>query len=456
MQHCLYAAFVFILSVNCLQAEDRIFSVPNLPSQQERLHDDVIKRLMKRYEGNMVVCSTSRVAELKDPLRCRHKRFFCLCDSPFASNRVFSFAPAPYDHTIVRICDVETGEEWVTFEGLEGGISYAAFMPNGNVLTASGGTVRSWDTRSGKELHRLEHPQAIRSVIISSDGKKIVTLPWNHVENPIARIWDAESGKQLQTFEEHIVAFAPDMKKFVTADFRIWDVELEEEMHKLDVQMERIDSITFSPDGTKIVAIRRLSPYSTKIWDAESGEELLTLEGAFSAFSPDGKKLITRNLRIWDVELGSANFGRELQKLDLPNGYIEFVAFLPDGEKIVTVSYLFRTDPKEWLYFVEVWDTESGEKLESNRLIGLSSLDSTYNRIVLSPNGTTIATVGGDKTFRLWCVQSGTLLQKWTGYEYYGLPALGIGSPGISNSIAFSPDGTKVVMWGKEYHSIHW
>ena len=54
MQHCFYAAFVFILSVNCLQAEDRIFSISNLPSQQERLHDDVIKRLMKRYEGKPV------------------------------------------------------------------------------------------------------------------------------------------------------------------------------------------------------------------------------------------------------------------------------------------------------------------------------------------------------------------------------------------------------------------
>ena len=42
-------------------------------------------------------------------------------------------------------------------------------------------------------------------------------------------------------------------------------------------------------------------------------------------------------------------------------------------------------------------------------------------------------------------------MQKRTGYEYYGLPASGgvsFGSPGILNSIAFSLDGTKVVIVG--------
>jgi len=484
MQHCFYAALVFFLSVNCLQAEDRIFSISNLLDRQ--MNYSRYGEMMKTYDGSRVLGTVSQVVELKDtasqaPLQCKHKRFFCFCDSPFASIRFLSFAPAPYDHTIVRICDVETGEEWVTFEGFEDGVSYAAFMSNGKILTVSDDeTVRIWDTRSGKELHRLEHPQAIRSVLISSDGKKIVTLMYRYdrvaqTYDNVVRTWDAETGEELHSFgalhntKETVHVISPNGNKIITRGLKVWDVESEEELYKLEWQADEHggrkyeflyyshDILAFSPDGSKIVASRVTSPYSTKIWDAKSGEELLTLEGAFSAFSPDGKKLITRDLRIWDVESGSANFGRELQKLDTPNGGIEFVAFLSDGEKIVTVSNQRESGLNN--YFVEIWDTESGEKLESNRLIGLSSLDSLSNGIVLSPNGTAIATVGGDKTFQLWCVHSGRLLQKWVGYEYYGLTASGgvsFGSPGILNSIAFSPDGTKVVMWGKEYRSFHW
>jgi WD40 repeat protein len=64
------------------------------------------------------------------------------------------------------------------------------------------------------------------------------------------------------------------------------------------------DSVAFSPDGKRLVSTttgesegtpqgRRIIAPELKVWDAQTGEELLTLKGVDStmAISPDGKRL---------------------------------------------------------------------------------------------------------------------------------------------------------------------
>ena len=61
-------------------------------------------------------------------------------------------------------------------------------------------SARIWDAESGKELRRLVgHTQVIGSAAFSPDGKKVVTASWDQT----ARIWDAESGRELQRFGGH-------------------------------------------------------------------------------------------------------------------------------------------------------------------------------------------------------------------------------------------------------------
>ena len=243
-------------------------------------------------------------------------------------------------------------------------------------------------------------------------------------------------------------------EKFVTADFRVWDVESDRELHKLEVQAQRVYSIAFSPDSTKvIVECHDGGPILEQIWDAESGKKLPELSDLWSiVFSPDGKHLFAAKNQILDAESG-----KELQKLDTPNGYIMFVDFLPAGERIITVS-----KSKEEGYVAEIWDVESGKKLRSNKLLGLQS-EGFYEHFVLSPAGNTIALFDG-KNFQLWDIHSGLTFQKWTGYKYLGIgpkePYSGFGtqSAHCSNHIAFSPDGRQVILWGREYivNHINW
>src|SRR5262249_21129999 len=137
----------------------------------------------------------------------------------------------------------------------------------------------------------------------------------------------------------------------------------------------------------------------TRVLDATTGKELLTLSGAEKsfpgrsiAFSPDGK-LIAQSGDDADVLLCSADSGEVKARLDYPKGVI-IVAFSPDGKVLATAATHGFGDG------VRLWD------LATNKV--LHELKSRARSLAFSADGRKLAIAEcSDSTAKVWDVETG-------------------------------------------------
>ena len=217
--------------------------------------------------------------------------------------------------------------------------------------------------------------------------------------------------------------FSPDGKKVITGgtgspsptaeSVRIWNVESGKELLKL----AGVSYAQFSPDGRKI-AVDEPQSRVVRIRDVESGKELQKLAGYSSCFFPDNERMFTHgrdgDYRLWNIESG-----KELQTFE---GGVSLV-LSPDGKKIAVKKSDFCT--------LCILDVESGKKLLKLE-VGLSA--------VFSPDGKRIVATDYDarylrsivtepfrSTSRMWDIETGKELHKFEG-----------------TVDIFSPDGKKI------------
>ena len=142
-----------------------------------------------------------------------------------------------------------------------------------------------------------------------------------------------------------VAAFSPDGKRLATASAdqtaKVWDAESGKELLTLRGHAGPVYDVAFSPDGKRLATAG--TDHTVKLWEAESGTELLTLRGhAYAvkgvAFSPDGKRLATagedQTAKLWE-----SDGGQELLTLRGHGGPLLGVAFSSDGKRLASASY---------------------------------------------------------------------------------------------------------------------
>ena len=155
-------------------------------------------------------------------------------------------------------------------------------------------------------------------------------------------------------------------------------------------------------------------------WQRQMHLDLLTLRGhaggvVFVAFSPDGGRILTGSYdgtaRVWD-----AASGHELLNLDVPRG-VSSAAFSWHGQRIVTGHDRSA----------EVWDTGSGHELFS-----LTGHGDIVQSVAFSSDGRRIATGSDDRTAMVW--------DATTGRELFTLAS----HSNKVRSVVFSWDGQRI------------
>jgi len=335
----------------------------------------------------------------------------------------------------VGIWDVSDSEKIKTFRGHEGFVSSVAFTPDGKQIVSgsSDGTIKVWDAVIDREVAKLVgHRGIVFSTAFSPDGKRIASGG----EDDTIKIWDVATGDNMMTLRGHVdtvqsVAFSLDGKHLVSGGddktIKVWDMESRTPLTTLPVDF-RVQCVAMSPDGKRIVSGGWGGGGSIRVWDAETGEQLKTIQGhepnnVFSvAFSADGTRLVSSGtdnmVRVWDSVSGI-----ELMTL---RGHAKWVAsaqFSPDGKRIVSGG-----DDRT----IKVWDAVTGA--ETRTLRGHSD---QIKSVAFSPDGKRIVSGSIDRTVKIWDVASGTELMSFdSGVCLY--------------SAAFSPDGKTLAAGGSE------
>ncbi|QUW02760.1 AAA-like domain-containing protein [Chloracidobacterium validum] len=377
------------------------------------------------------------------------------------------------DNKLVEIWDIDSEKELKQFSEFSSQVNKVYFFPSGiNIaVICDDNTVQFLDIYSGKKIREVDFFSPVKNCVFSPDGRQIGISYYS--DSPLKnsfQVLEIDSGR-IQNFEGHLdtvwsISFSPDGKKIITGSAdktaRIWDAETGRELRRLEGHSDVIHSVDITLDGRKVVT----GSYdkTARIWDLESGNELRKLEGHlgpifYAFFSSDGQSVVTAagdNIaRIWDTESGKertritghsvplelALFASDQRVVSLDSDFtlriwntdphteqreikghsdnVTSVAFSPDGKKIVTASH-DKT--------ARIWDTETGEELK--RLEGHSA---SVLSVCFSPDGRQIATGSQDKTARIWDAEAGKELKQLQGHT------------GSILSIAFSPNGRKIV-----------
>ena len=282
----------------------------------------------------------------------------------------------------------------------------------------------------------------ISGVALSPDGTRLV------MGSTVARVWDVNTGELIATLHEEgpavsAIAFSRDAKKVITGDWdvyaMIWDVETGQVLHELrfgpwpfgHLSPGPVVAVALSRDG-RYLAAGASSPDEIKVWDTQTGEEMLTLAGPppietkYLAFFPDGRRFLVRRslndngwAEVWDVPTRAV--------VSTFDGFVGKLS--ADGKRVFT-SRGRSGVPRTYT----LWDAQTAEVIAS-----IPDVHITTRSCALSPDGGMLLTRLRDGTTRLVDTETRAVMRD-----------LSLSGKVLSPHQAFSADGKLMLTAGRD------
>jgi WD40 repeat protein len=291
----------------------------------------------------------------------------------------------------VRLWDLASREERFPSRSHEGVLQGVAFSPDGRELVTGcwDFSLRWWDVATRTERSTVAaHADYVLHLAYSPDGRTLASSSYDGT----IRLWGPRphtlrAGKFLVGF----LAWSPDGETLASAGgdgkARLWNAATGDLLQELPGHGGAGTTVSFSPDG-RLLAVPA-GGGTTTLYRGRPFAAVGTVQGAFAAFSPDGKTLATAGdhvVTLWDTATR-----REVKHFPgLPT--VDHLAFSPDGQWLVEVQIAEQSTVMLW----QVGD-------DSPRLKVLK-VPTTVRGIAFSPEGRHLATANGTNTvyvFRL-------------------------------------------------------
>ncbi len=313
-------------------------------------------------------------------------------------------------------------------------VTAMAFHPDGRTLaiaTHHNFALRAlwlWDLRGGKRQAVLQEPvknnAPFTDLTFTPDGQTLIA------DGRTLQVWDLRSGQSKQLPPSYTTL---PLATALSADGKVWAVsgtargtilyDAASGQEKLAVPAHGATRIAFSPDG-KVLATGDYFG-TVRLFDTKVGQEKAVLvegrgrsavakEGIRSlVFSRDGRRLAAVDgaavLRLWD--LGAIPLESDVVTARIPGGFptglgvrpAAVMALSPDGTTVALVGGKQDSRTNQIQAAVELCDAASGT-LRAN----LRGHDGLVRCVAYQPGGKLLATAGVDRTVRLWDVVRGT------------------------------------------------
>ncbi len=223
---------------------------------------------------------------------------------------------------VVKVWETQNWEEVATLTGLgpPGGVagkwSRLEWSPESRFLAGSSGhdALKIWQNGTWQEALSSHAPQDspwVRHLIGWTPDGRLLFEGTNPGSDSGLLAWDPKRGSEPETLKRYSAWSGPQFlspdgtwKAALGADITILGVESKKSRPTLSGHTSWVEHVAWSPDGRRLASVA--GDHVVKLWDIESGQELLTLPGGMLsvAFSPDGRRLAAgqgNTVTIWDA-----------------------------------------------------------------------------------------------------------------------------------------------------------
>ena len=306
-------------------------------------------------------------------------------------------------------------------------VTGALFSPGGELVVAIGNENRArlYDGSTGRLVRNLDQGGRLTSATFGPDGRLLATTGANET----ARIWRVSDGRLLHTLKGHRAsvldaAFSPGGSRLATASAdntgRIWNVRKGILLATIGGHKGIVEAVDFSPDGNFVVTGSTDGTAQTSKADDGTGRALLaghTGSVHTVEYSPDGTRVLTGSddgtARLWDPAVQP-----QLRLVRQTTGPLEEAEYIGSGDRILVAG------PGRQALVVRARDGRVVESIPGRGpVLAVASSPDGAVLAVASGRAVTLRRAGGDRS---------DLIQ-----------------PEKVTSVAFSPDGERLVVGGK-------